>query len=67
MKAIQLHDQSQELIGTVLVTNKNSEGNICHAWDGYITTTDDADIWEFVSIFPTMDMEVVDMEFYQPR
>jgi hypothetical protein len=68
MKAIQLHDKDEEIIGTILVTEKNTEEDICEAWDEYLAIEKDGywDIWNFVNTYPSMDMEVLEIEFYQP-
>lgn len=71
MKAVQLHDkETEEIIGTILVTDKNSYDEICEAWDEFqevgLGGTYQYDIWNFVNYFPSMDMEVLDIDFYQP-
>lgn len=73
MQTLQLHDkQTEEIIGTILITDKNTNADICTAWDEYqeyLINNDGIehyDIWNFVNHFPQMDMEVVEIDFYQP-
>jgi hypothetical protein len=68
MKAIQLHDKDEEIIGTILVTEKNTEEDIKNAWDEYLAIEKEGcwSIWDFVIAFPKMDMEVLEIDFYQP-
>jgi hypothetical protein len=69
MKAIQLHDKDEEIIGTILVTEKNTEEDICTAWKEFIHSEEAEgyfDIWNFVNAYPKMDMEVLEIDFYQP-
>lgn len=73
MQALQLHDkQTEDIIGTILITDKNTNEDICRAWDKYqeyLISNDGIkhyDIWNFVNHFPEMGMEVVEIYFYQP-
>ena len=71
-KVIQLHDKfTEEIIGTILVTEKNTEEIICDTWLEFqkynnSNSETEPDIWDFVNEYPKMDMEVVEVEFYQP-
>ena len=68
MKAITLHDYDEDVIGQILVRDKDDFGQICNDWDQYLQTEPVyADIYDFVNLFPKRDYEVLDMEFYQPR
>jgi len=70
MKAIQLHDLDEEIIGSILVTEKNTEDDICDAWKEFIHSDNTEgywDIWTFVNAYPSMDMEVLEIDFYQPE
>ena len=67
MVAIQLHDKDEEIIGTILVTTKNTQDDIVKAWDEFLIDNEYPDIWGFVNEFPKMDMEVITIDFYQPK
>lgn len=72
MDAIQLYDKfSEELIGTILITHKNPTELIQKAWREFQQTRNsnnekEWDIYDFINAYPSMDMEIVNLEFYQP-
>lgn len=72
MDAIQLYDKAtEELIGTILITAKNPTELIQRAWREFQQTRssnsdDEGDIYDFINAYPSMDMEIVNLEFYQP-
>ena len=70
MEAIQFSDRfTDEIIGNILITEKNTSDDIIKAWEQYHAIENSnsersADIWSFVNMFPKMDMEVVNTEPY---
>lgn len=72
MKALQLHDKfTEEVIGTVLIREKDDQDAIMSAWDEYqvhhsSNAEKEGDIWDFVNSYPKLDMEVLEIDFYQP-
>lgn len=78
VKANQLHDNDEEIIGTVAVKypdlfNPVVWDDVCEAWEDYLATNDDLCIYEFVELFneqhkdqSAYQLVVVDLEFHQP-
>lgn len=70
MEAVQFFDKfTEELVGTILVTEKNTREDITSAWEQYHANESSnnersADIWSFVNMFPKMDMQVINVEPY---
>lgn len=72
MKVMQLHDKfTEQIVGSILVTEKNTEDYIVDAWENFLAihysnSEEEPDIWEFINHFPKMDMQYVEIDFYQP-
>lgn len=80
MKAFQLHDsQSEEIIGTVTITNDDTQAGIDELWDGWVkfNTSDFGDgshdkenMDEFVEFFNKeydTQIEKIEMDYIQPN
>ena len=79
MKAFQLHDsQTEEIVGTVTITNDDSQAGIDELWDGWVkfNTSDFGDdshnkesVEEFIEFFNEeydTQIENVEVDFIQP-
>lgn len=72
MQGLTLHDKfTEEEIGTILLTDKNTADIVRGAWDEFqkhhgSNNEKFGDIYDFVNYFPKLDMEVISLEFYQP-
>lgn len=68
MEAVQFFEKfNEEVIGTILITEKNTREDIISAWEQYHELENSnreryANIWSFVNMFPKMDMEVINVE-----
>lgn len=65
--ALQLHDHEEEIIGTILLREKDNVDEITTAWDKYLSEEEKFPcIWTFVNSVPKLDLEVLTIDFYQP-
>lgn len=78
VKANQLHDYDEDVVGTVAVKFPDVFhplvwDEVCEAWKDYLATNEELCIYEFVELFneqhpdqPAYQLVVVDLEFHQP-
>lgn len=73
MEVLQLHDKfSEEIIGSILLTDNGSIDLIQDCWDEYQKACNseseiEADIYDFVNTYRyRVSMEIITINFYQP-
>lgn len=74
MEALQLHDKfTEDIIGTILLRGRDNREDIERAWDEfqkYHSSNNEkyGDIYDFVNSewAVKMDLEVLNIDFYQP-